>query len=597
MTRKLFARVLTCLFAVLTISFGQGYELVTAASVDTKKEISSYLGVMSDASMNILPGIYMTKEYTLCCGSLESQRFYGDVAWTGLKAQETDEKAVGLINRRGEVIYINENGESPTPFINDLSAVYTDTGFVIVNTAGQEVYICTDERMTLLGQADDGTFIIEKHETGFDVNTRTYCVLNSSLELEDTGIERIRNKNIITGTLMGTDINKIICIADGTYLIDTEDYSEILNLNKQSSYIETFMGLGDVGDDGKYVYMYMSGTYSLVPVSILSQATSLDELVEMCSNSDSCVPVNFDIIHYGVFKSWHGGTFYDDGTYYDVYGNVLMSMPEFPKGVSYQSVTNFSGGYAALILTGADGGDYVTVVDENGNIQYDPIAYPGRFATYKGYIFSLDDDNVEIIDPTGEHKNLGDDLSDLAGGEYYTSIWAGEFICIGGDFIYTPSKFVSVDGSITIETATANYSENGELIYTDENGNYVVNDYSAIDVDSTGIDSSDSYTENSQTFTKYYIIAPNFSIEGKWKNVGEYTFGQAQAGAIVVFDGENCNFFSPQDTYAFYKDGDNYKLDCTSLLADSLSFTVKIIDDNNIDIYNGSNYLEMTRVN
>ncbi|MBQ3286681.1 MAG: hypothetical protein IJI40_03010 [Firmicutes bacterium] len=88
-----------------------------------------------------------------------------------------------------------------------------------------------------------------------------------------------------------------------------------------------------------------------------------------------------------------------------------------------------------------------------------------------------------------------------------------------------------------------------------------------------------------------------FSIEGKWKNVGDYTWGQAQAGAIVIFNGTNCNFFSPSDTYAFYKDGDNYKLDCTSMLfSDTLSFTVKIIDNDNIEIYNGKNCLEMKRV-
>ena len=96
---------------------------------------------------------------------------------------------------------------------------------------------------------------------------------------------------------------------------------------------------------------------------------------------------------------------------------------------------------------------------------------------------------------------------------------------------------------------------------------------------------------------KDYTTPKKFSIEGKWKNVGTYTFGQVQSGSIVVFDGTNCNVFSPMDTYAFYKEGDEYKLDCTSFLfSDTLSFTVKIIDKEHINIYNGSNYLDMEKI-
>ena len=88
----------------------------------------------------------------------------------------------------------------------------------------------------------------------------------------------------------------------------------------------------------------------------------------------------------------------------------------------------------------------------------------------------------------------------------------------------------------------------------------------------------------------------NFAIEGKWKNVGQDTFGQAQKGAIIVFDGRNCNFFSPADTYAFYKDGNQYVLDCTSPLADTLSFMVEVLNNDEITISNSSNTVQLKRV-
>jgi len=76
-----------------------------------------------------------------------------------------------------------------------------------------------------------------------------------------------------------------------------------------------------------------------------------------------------------------------------------------------------------------------------------------------------------------------------------------------------------------------------------------------------------------------------FAIEGKWKSVGERGYGQAQPGAIVVFNGINCNFYSPQDTYAFYKNGGNYQLDITSFLfGENLSFTVKVINENRVEV-------------
>lgn len=94
-----------------------------------------------------------------------------------------------------------------------------------------------------------------------------------------------------------------------------------------------------------------------------------------------------------------------------------------------------------------------------------------------------------------------------------------------------------------------------------------------------------------------YVGSVDFSIEGKWKSVGEYGFGQAQPGAIVAFDGVNCNFYSPSDTYAFYQENGIWRLDCTDFLfAETVCFTVEIIDNDNIHIYYGSSVTELKRV-
>lgn len=77
----------------------------------------------------------------------------------------------------------------------------------------------------------------------------------------------------------------------------------------------------------------------------------------------------------------------------------------------------------------------------------------------------------------------------------------------------------------------------------------------------------------------------SFDIKGTWKSVGESGWGQAQPGAVVVFGDGQANLYSPADRYAFYKDGDDYRLDVTGLLGGNHSFVVKVVDKNNIELY------------
>lgn len=89
----------------------------------------------------------------------------------------------------------------------------------------------------------------------------------------------------------------------------------------------------------------------------------------------------------------------------------------------------------------------------------------------------------------------------------------------------------------------------------------------------------------------------SFSIEGKWKNTGDVGYGMAQPGSIIVFDGEHCNFYSPSDTYAFYKDNDGYHFDLTGyLFGENISFSAKVVNNDHIELYYGSQTIELTRV-
>lgn len=75
------------------------------------------------------------------------------------------------------------------------------------------------------------------------------------------------------------------------------------------------------------------------------------------------------------------------------------------------------------------------------------------------------------------------------------------------------------------------------------------------------------------------------TIEGKWKSVGDTGWGQAQPGAIVIFNGTEANLYSPRDTYALEKTSSGYLLTVTGLMGGSTTFSVKVVDANNIALY------------
>ncbi|MBQ9041673.1 MAG: hypothetical protein IJ111_02530 [Eggerthellaceae bacterium] len=104
-----------------------------------------------------------------------------------------------------------------------------------------------------------------------------------------------------------------------------------------------------------------------------------------------------------------------------------------------------------------------------------------------------------------------------------------------------------------------------------------------------GESSSDDDTERVESSDTYAPAPGGFSIEGSWKSVGSVGFGQAQPGITVTFDGEQCNFYSPADTYRLYESGGTLKLDCTNMLwKDTLTFDVEVVDNDHITIYTGS---------
>lgn len=590
--------------------------------------------------------VMKTETYQLSgYGKTAGKQFHDGVAWAALYDETIQETFMGVINKNGELLYrvdkskiselaeISGHSEGPdelrtlkniiaTPFINGLSVIYLHAswansrssrpGFIVVNSKGEEIYTCFEDNVYICGQTSDGKIIATKHDTGFADDSWSLCVFDESLGLIETGIKcteserydqdgSVKYQLIADDLYYGCDDNcffNLKCLSDPS---PAETSYEIIKGSRSSIRLSHYDHIGDV----VFIYFNRCG---YVPISALCDVKNLAELKAL-EESESFTEVNrsaWDTLEFHDGKYWHGGSFLRDNwgkpiKYIDLDGNILFDLPSFPDGVRYKMIDDFSGGYAALYLVGVDGNGYVTLIDGTGNIQYDPVQCRAfkeytntnmiECESFNGYIFMYEDQELHIINPQGESVRIGDNFSSLSGSSWVVD--NGFSLAIGEDYMYVntseSAKYVSLDGKSTIESVVAKYNDAGQLLYTGTNGllTYVQNsakeEFAPEPVPSDGAE-------------KNYASFSNFSIEGKWKNVGTYTFGQVQSGAIIAFDGTNCNFYSPKDTYAFYKDGDRYKLECTSLLAETLSFTVKIVDKNNVDVFVDSDILELTRV-
>lgn len=158
-----------------------------------------------------------------------------------------------------------------------------------------------------------------------------------------------------------------------------------------------------------------------------------------------------------------------------------------------------------------------------------------------------------------------------------------------GPLLYGCGNFE--DDILDIAEDTNAWEDDSEYEEADPDyGDYTYEEESTEDMAaSTGTDrvEDESWNEDRQEEDSY-IVPYSYDITGKWKNIGESGFGQAQSGAIIIFNGNRCNFYSPSDAYAFYLDEDRYVLSLTSLLGESMAKTVYIIDDDNIKIAGAS---------
>lgn len=96
------------------------------------------------------------------------------------------------------------------------------------------------------------------------------------------------------------------------------------------------------------------------------------------------------------------GRSYPGGLYCNLIGEVVIEFPQFHNGVHYYSCGPFHGGYALMTIRGADNEDYVTAIDKNGNLMFEPksgfreafLSPDGKYITG---IMQSDEDPASVV--------------------------------------------------------------------------------------------------------------------------------------------------------------------------------------------------------
>ena len=93
-----------------------------------------------------------------------------------------------------------------------------------------------------------------------------------------------------------------------------------------------------------------------------------------------------------------------------------------------------------------------------------------------------------------------------------------------------------------------------------------------------------------------------FRIEGQWERAEDncaartISYDIKEDDTIIFFNGSNCNFSSPFETYRFQKIKGKYFLTVSNILCDKVTFRVNIIDNNHIEISGSGDVVKLERI-
>lgn len=362
--------------------------------------------------------------------------------------------------------YSLNNGEQ-------MSVGWAEPGFIVIDKDGNELFSSDDgddsTELTMLGSGA-GMFVVKEHIEDFSHNDDYIYVTDSQGTLLTERIE------------CPSDLNsKFTYFGEGIFASSYNGY--VWNMNNGS-----LLKCSSTPS----VPFYEGRSISTNEVVVTPDDYATEDAIAAVKGraGNGMFGKGLGLCSDGKFASWGEGLIFcipydrsDSAAYgwYNLDGELVVPMPDFGEGVSVRLAGSFSGGYAPLELKGRDGESYVTVVDANGNAQYEPIKAtllthdegaiyngPGNSCANGYYAITLSGDGKSVIaDADGKTYEVGvDDLSGMGmdailpcyvdsehrNGQFtrYASLIMGGYAYFGdhqsNSYSSGGAKFVSLDG-------------------------------------------------------------------------------------------------------------------------------------------------------
>lgn len=442
-------------------------------------------------------------------GSFDSfYRFSEDLAWVAY--DKDGETMYGVIDKEGNLVFdinpielfenSNINEIRVTPFVSGKAAIYCeDEGLVIVDKTGNQLVNEIGEGRIFTGYTCDGEFFYAVHSTGFSEDSWKVNKMKADGNCVEFALEtdnaRLYESYVTasSGTESNTSAN-IYKVAEGVYVKDkaiiNENINKIIGFYQVDDYMNTTVARFAVGN-GYYFPSYDD-------IAAIDSDNAASEVINS-SNYSSLSEYVWNRSYLGVGYSYALESTDSNDNYciIDVEGNKLMTLPK-EVGGKIENYYDCDGKNFAAIAKGADDNYYAVMIDESGEMVYEPVKVGerrsfGYFIIVNGCLLLQMDGEDIIISPTGEILD-NSDLSVLGSDAYYVRdylrFWKNYGIVpkIAEGFIYYggSNTLRSLDGKTEITCIKA------EVLY-EESKDTAANE-----------DDSDELSEALASFKGYY---------------------------------------------------------------------------------------------
>ncbi len=376
-----------------------------------------------------------------------------------------------VINTNGDVIYTPEH---PVDYFSDFRdgyAFYLYTAenngqdksidnvvSCIIDTNGNVTYTSQNDGMKVIIAYGDGHFLTLEHISTFDTEEWNFGSLdkkgNVLIDFDEYNNEIIDFSRSYELTddyyegIWGDFLSSFVYLEEGMFDLISGNNRVLYNV-RENRWFEYYIG-SSIVFQGVFQDGYLiAHTYNMWRTYVETINTNGEEA------KFDALQDGLDATKYPFVSGYSEGVAFCGNAYYDINGNIQISFPQYESRKIGGGT--FNQGFAPLYVEGADGKDYFTIIDLEGNELFAPVLGFPDDSLSEGYLVVQQNSGCALFDVQGR-KVLETPYTIVGGMEersYFVDshkshtsfkVSNGYFIgCKEGSNV--PTVFIGVDGS------------------------------------------------------------------------------------------------------------------------------------------------------